>query len=197
LDFDHILGPDPSPDSLQEENASKRRRCQGPDSEEASGDEDDTALIDTYSQLAHVLSGLRTCAARGVAVGNAANHRKVAQAFPFVSSLCDILKGSKGLTEGNRGPTSPCVLLAASIIAIVVETYHEQSGLFQSLEAGSSDPEPSTQLQAQSRMEAIVMDLHLAKLQAAIDAMGSIDHETHVAGLLIETRKILRRYLET
>ncbi|KAK0386275.1 hypothetical protein NLU13_6112 [Sarocladium strictum] len=201
LDLGQPPTSEPCPDDVAEEGPRPKKKRREGDSQGTSREEgsSSTSLIDTYSQLAYVLSGLRASTAREKSRLGVDQRVKLEQAFTCVSTLCDILKGShmSRLLETPRGLTSSCVLLASSIIAMVVERYHEQSNRFHSQRRASPDtPEPTTQHQAQCQMEAIVMELHLAKLQVMLSAMGSVEHEPHIMDLLVDTRKRLRAYLE-
>lgn len=175
-----------------------KRRRQDEESREPLSDSGNVCLIDAYSKLAQVLSGLRAVAARGKSSHTTQNNGRVEQAFPFVSTLCDIMKGAqlRSLMDSPKGLISPCILLASTIIAMVVETYHEQSDRIHLQNFHFGIAEPSTQHQAQCRTEATVMDLHLSKLELIVQDLGSIEHEAHITDLLADTRRLLREYLE-
>ncbi|KZL78020.1 hypothetical protein CT0861_04091 [Colletotrichum tofieldiae] len=158
------------------------------------------AFTEAYPQLASVLFGLHTYYDKCRATPDLpALVGSLEEVFPLVSSLCDIFKGPQlnQLLDDKRNLTSPCFLLAGSVISTVVETYHLRMGPFQ-LSGKDRDrtAKLGTQYRLQLQAEATIMEFHLTELRPTLNKIHVGIHDSHTVGLMDTMRRTLRDFLE-
>lgn len=189
----------------------------------ASQSQNPEQMSPAYSQLTNILYSLR--AARSRQEGPA-DRQFLEETFLLVSSLFDIVRtfglddinnhnsnnneskppspsssprpssSSSSLSSGEAS-ASPCQLLVASVITMVVETYHQQAQGHGLLVPGAWTYDQAaavlgTHHALQLYTDAVVMDLHLARLRAVLCRLGRLD--PHTAQLLDRTRAAARAY---
>ncbi|GJC99434.1 C6 zinc finger domain protein [Colletotrichum higginsianum IMI 349063] len=169
-------------------------------SRESTPDDGSDALIEAYPQLASVLFGLHTYYDKCKATPDLpALMGSLEEVFPLVSSLCDILRGPQlnHLLNNRSNLTSPCFLLAGSVISTVVETYHLRMGPFEPSGAERDrTAELGTQYRLQLQTDATIMEFHLSELRPILNKIHVGFRESQTIELMDAMRRTLREFLE-
>lgn len=153
-----------------------------------------TGVVDTYSQLAHMLFALRTTQGKKDQ-GESITLRN--RMFAIVSSLCDMIEMAQLCSPENREREAllPCLMLVVSIISVVVEVYSRYTSEFAPCwryETGTLNTHRCLQRHA----DATVMDLHLRQLRQVLRDTGLAMHDVRTIQMIDQMRATLEAFFE-